>query len=93
MRICPNLDELKKASRDFADKYVNQTPGLSEEERQKMYDEIISIFYESDEKEAELTKDYILGDWRTSDKVHTINMDAIRKVYDVRQRYIAKNKQ
>jgi hypothetical protein len=65
---------------------------LSSEERQEMYDKIIPILFDADEKDAEILKDYIFGDWRKSEASLALWNETMGRIYEMKKKYIAQAK-
>jgi hypothetical protein len=87
-----DVEKAKEASKNFARKFVNEMQGLSSEERQEMYDKIIPILFDADEKDAEILKDYIFGDWRKSDKSQALWNEAMGKIFEIKKIYASRAK-
>jgi hypothetical protein len=87
-----DIEQEKEYSRRFARKYVDGIQELSDSDREKMYNEMLPLLFDTDEKDAEILKDYIFGDWRKSEASLTLWNETMGRIYEMEKKYIAQAK-
>jgi hypothetical protein len=87
-----DIEREKEASRKFARKYVDGIQELSNSDREKMYNEMLPLLFDANEKDAEILKDYIFGDWRKSDKSLALWNETMGRIFEMKKKYISQAK-